>query len=199
MMSAVPYSQEIMFLTSVLGGVLLGLLWDFYRLLRHYIALGRLGTALGDILYWIISLYVGLNIIIKVSWGNIRVFILFGFFIGALVYFYVISNIILSICITLIDFVIQAIIKTYSAIIFPIKYLIKRLKFFLIPYKIKIDTKIRNKKKELKFYIHKQKNKAAIKKKQRLKKKKIKKLMREHQKNAQKFKNSRAASKKQHK
>ena len=198
MMSAVPYSQEIIFLTSVLGGVLLGLLWDFYRLLRHYIPLGKLGTALGDILYWIISLYVGLSIIINISWGNIRLYILIGFLIGALVYFYVFSNIILSLCITLINFVIQAIIKIYGVIIFPIKYFIKRLKFFLIPYKIKIDTKIRDKKKEIKFYIYKYKNKIEIRKKQKLKKKKIKKLMREQQKNAQRYKNNKAASKKRH-
>ena len=196
MMSAVPYSQEIIFLTSVLGGVLLGLLWDFYRLLRHYIALGKLGTALGDILYWIISLYVGLNIIINISWGNIRLFILIGFLIGSIVYFYIFSNILLSSCISLIDFVIQAIIKIYGVIIFPIKYFIKRLKFFLIPYKIEIDTKIQNKKKEIKFYIYKHKSKVDIKKKLKLKKKKIKKLMREQRKNAQRYKNNRAASKK---
>jgi len=196
MMSAVPYSQEIIFLTSVLGGVLLGLLWDFYRLLRHYIPLGKVGTALGDIVYWIISLYVGLSIIINISWGNVRLFILIGFLIGALVYFYIFSSIILNLCITLINFVIQAIIKIYGVIIFPIKFIIKRLKFFLIPYKMKVDTKIQNKKKEIKFYIYKHKQNVEVKKKQKLKKKKIKKLMREQQKNAQKFKNNKAASKK---
>lgn len=195
--NAVPYSQEIIFLASVLGGILLGLLWDFYRLLRHYIPLGKLGTALGDLTYWIVSLYFGLNIIIKVSWGNIRLFTLIGFLLGAIVYFYIFSKIILNLCISLIDFVIQSIKKVYNIIVFPIKYFIKSLKKFLIPYKIKIDTKIQNKKKEIRFYMHKRKLEAEIKKKQKLKKKKLKKLMREQKKNEQKFKNNRAAGKKQ--
>ena len=195
-MSAVPYSQEIIFFISLIGGLLLGLLWDFYRLLRHYIAFGKIGTALGDITYWIISLYVGLNIIIKVSWGNIRFYILLAFLIGALFYFYILSNIILDFFIFLIDLFVKAIIKLYNIIIFPIKFFIKRLKFLLLPYKMKVDTKIKNKKSDIKFYIYKFKSNLDIKKKRRMKEKKIKRIMREQRRNAKRYKNSRATSKK---
>ena len=195
-MSAVPYSQEIIFFISLIGGLLLGLLWDFYRLIRHYIAFGKIGTALGDITYWIISLYVGLNIIIKVSWGNIRFYILLAFLIGALFYFYILSNIILDFFIFLIDLFVKAIIKLYNIIIFPIKFFIKRLKFLLLPYKMKVDTKIKNKKSDIKFYIYKFKSNLDIKKKRRMKEKKIKRIMREQRRNAKRYKNSRATSKK---
>lgn len=195
-MNSAPYSQEIVFFAALVGGFLLGVLWDFYRLLRHYIPISSIGTALGDILYWIISLVLGLNIIIKVSWGNIRFFILFAFLLGALLYFYLFSSIILKLCICLIDFVIHTIIKVYKIIIFPIKFLIKSLKNLLIPYKIKIDSKIQNSKRKLKFHINRLKHEAELKKKQEAKKKKLKKFMREQRKNEQKFKKNHNANKK---
>jgi len=195
-MNSAPYSQEIVFLAALIGGFFLGILWDFYRLLRHYIPLSKLGTALGDIVYWIISLILGLNIIIKISWGNIRLFILIAFLLGALLYFYIFSGIILGLCISLIDFVIQAIKKAYNIIIFPIKFLIKSLKNLLIPYKIKVDSKIKNSKRKIKFYINKRKHEAELKKKQKLKRKKLKKFMREQRKNEQKFKKNHNANKK---
>ncbi len=196
MMSAVPYSQEIIFLTSVLGGMLLGLFWDAYRLIRHYIAFGKIGTALGDIVYWIVSLYVGLSIIINISWGNIRLYILLGFLLGALIYFCVFSNIILGLFISLIDFVIFIVKKLYGLIIIPIKFFIKRLKFLLLPYKIKVDTKIKSKKRDIKFYVYKYKSNLDIKKKKKLKKKKLKRIIREQRKNAKRYKDNRAAGKK---
>lgn len=195
-MNSAPYSQEIVFLAALIGGFLLGVLWDFYRLLRHYIPLSNLGTAFGDILYWIISLILGLNIIIKISWGNIRFFILFAFLLGALLYFYIFSGIILKLCISLIDFVIHTIIKVYNIIIFPIKFLIKSLKNLLIPYKIKMDSKIQNSKRKIKFHINRLKHEAELKKKQEAKKKKLKKFMREQRRNEQKFRKNHNANKK---
>lgn len=191
-----PYSQEMIFLAALIGGFFLGLLWDFYRLLRYYIPINKLGTALGDILYWIVSLFFGLNIIVRVSWGNIRLFILLAFLMGAMMYFYVFSKIILKLCISIIDFVIQTIKRVYNIIIFPIKFIIKSLINFFIPYKIKIESKIKKCKNEIKFRINKLKHDAELKKKRRLKMKKLKKIMGEQRKNEKKFKKNRNASKK---
>lgn len=195
-MNSAPYSQEIVFVAALIGGFFLGVLWDIYRLIRYYIPLSKLGTALGDILYWIVSLVFGLNIIIRVSWGNIRFFILMAFLLGALIYFYIFSRLVLDLCIFLIDFVIKAIKKIYKIIIFPIKFLIKSLKKLLIPYKIKLDSKIQKFKRRIKFTINRLKYEAELKKKRKLKQKRLKKFMKEQRKNEQKFKKNYNARKK---
>lgn len=195
-MNSAPYSQELVFLAGLVGGFFLGILWDFYRLVRHYIPFSSLSTALGDILYWIISLIFGLNIIINISWGSIRFYILLAFLLGALIYFYIFSGTILKLCIALVDIVIYTIKKIYKIIIFPIKFIIKSLKNLLIPYKIKIDSKISNSKRKIKFHINRLKHEAELKKKQEAKKKKLKKFMREQRRNEQKFRKNHNAGKK---
>lgn len=189
-MGAVPFSQEIIFMTSFFGGVLLGLLWDLYRLFRYYIRVGRLGTAIGDIVYWIISLYFGLNIIIYISWGTIRLYILIGFMLGALIYFSLISSILLGFMIFILDLIILSIKKLYLIIIFPIKFFIKRLKILLQPYKIKLVTSYRNKKREIKFYVNEAKIKQEINKKKKQKKKKLERLIKEQRRNVKKIKSN---------
>jgi len=46
-MDFLPYSQGYMFIVSVMSGMILGCIWDIYRLIRHYIKFGVIGTALG--------------------------------------------------------------------------------------------------------------------------------------------------------
>ncbi len=195
-MNSAPYSQELVFLAGLIGGFFLGTLWDFYRLIRYYIPFSSISTALGDILYWILSLVLGLNFIINISWGNIRFYILLSFLLGALLYFYLFSGTILKLCIALVDIIIYAIKKIYKILIFPIKFFIKSLINLLIPYKIKIDSKISNSKKKIKFHINRLKHEAELKKKQKAKKKKLKKFMREQRRNEQKFKKNHNAGKK---
>lgn len=195
-MSAVPYSQEIMFLTAFFGGALLGLMWDVYRLIRHFFKIGRLGLIVGDVMYWIASLYFGLNIIVYISWGNIRLFILLGFILGGLVYSWLLSDIILGFLINLINFVIILIKKLYIIIISPLKILIKRLKNFLIPYKISITTKIRNKRKFLKVKYNELKLSRKAKKERKKKLKRIKRLIEEQKRNEKKIKDHKVPSRK---
>ncbi|WP_371818644.1 spore cortex biosynthesis protein YabQ [Sedimentibacter sp. zth1] len=188
-----------MFLIAFFGGLLLGLLWDIYRLIRHYFKIGKLGLVIGDIMYWIASLYLGLNLVIYISWGNIRFFILIGFCLGALIYFWLISDIILKSLITIINFIISSIKTIFHIIIFPLKIVIKRLKFFLVPYKIKVDTIIKNRKKRIKFKLENIKKSREAKNKKKLKLKKIKRLMKEQRKNAKRFKNSKISTNKKSK
>lgn len=181
-MSVVPYSQELIFLISLLGGFFLGLLWDFYRLLRHYFKLGRVALILGDILYCITSLFLGLNIIYNISWGNIRLYIVLAFIIGAILYICFLSDIILSSFIYVIDYIILIIKRVFTLIIKPIHFFIKWLKNLLIPYKIVLKEKIEQNKKRIsnryKGYI----KTVEDKKRMRLKKKKIERIIKEQRK-----------------
>ena len=92
-----------MLAVSIMAGMFLGLIWDAYRLIRHYGKLNAAATVIGDILYWIISIKLSTQLILDISFGNVRFFILLGFLAGALLYFYGISRYILKLFIFIID------------------------------------------------------------------------------------------------
>jgi len=151
-MDFLPYSQEYVLAVSIMGGMLLGFVWDIYRLVRHYVKMGVIGTALGDLLYWIISIYFSIQLIFDISYGNVRMFILMGFIVGALLYFYGLSNYFLKVLVYIIDVILNFLKKIIFFLIRPIKYIMKLLKVFLYPFKLKYYKIKNNAKKRYKFF-----------------------------------------------
>lgn len=179
-MDYLPYSQEYMLAVSLMGGMLLGFIWDIYRLIRHYIKLGHAGTAIGDVVYWIISIYIGVQIIFDLSYGNVRFFILMGFMFGALLYFYGISRYILKALIFVLDTIIKFVKKVINILIGPIKFIafqiLKSLKIILNPLKIKYEKTKNTAKKRYKFFKFKLKKASKNRKMLYNKKKRLKQL-----------------------
>ncbi|MFA9423167.1 MAG: spore cortex biosynthesis protein YabQ [Sedimentibacter sp.] len=151
-MDFLPYSQEYTLVISVMGGMLLGFIWDIYRLLRHYVKMGSVGTALGDFIYWIISIYISIQLIFDISYGNVRMYILIGFVLGSLLYFYGLSCYILNVLIYIIDLILYVVKKVISLMINPIKFIIKQLKIILYPLELKYEKTKINGKKRYKFF-----------------------------------------------
>ena len=139
-------------MVSIMSGMMLGFVWDIYRIIRHYAKLGSIGTAAGDIAYWILSIYFSIMIIDDISYGNVRLFILLGFLLGAAVYFYGVSGYTLKLFIFMIDSLLFLINKLITFIIAPVKFLIGKIAFILYPFKIKIVKGRDNVKRKLKFF-----------------------------------------------
>lgn len=179
-MDFLPYSQEYMLIVSVMSGMILGFIWDIYRLLRHYVRFGVICTAAGDMLYWIFSVFFSIMIIEDISYGNVRLFIILGFLLGALIYFYGVSRYILKCFIFIVDSILFFIKKLFAFMIFPLKYVAGKIKIILYPFKIKAVNerdKAKRRYKFLKFRIKKVfKNKKMLyNKKKQSRKKNIKK------------------------
>jgi len=192
-MDFLPYSQEYMLIVSIMGGMFLGFIWDIYRLIRHYVKFSVVGTAAGDIAYWIISVYLSIQIIYEISYGNLRVFILMGFVLGALLYFYGISNYILKVFIFCIDSILFLVKKIISFIIYPVTAFIRKIKDLLYPYKIKAEIKVDKVKRRYKFFKFKLKKVSKKRKMLYNKKKRKAELKRREQKtNERRSKNNRA-------
>ncbi|HQO72465.1 MAG TPA: spore cortex biosynthesis protein YabQ [Sedimentibacter sp.] len=183
-MDYLPYSQEYMLAVSIMAGMFLGFIWDIYRLIRHYGKFKTTGTVIGDILYWIVSITISTRLILDISYGNVRFFILMGFVAGALLYFYGISSYVLKLFIFIIDSIIKVIKTVIHLLIDPIKFIIRKIKIFLYPLKLKynkVEEKLKKRYKFLKFKLKKVfKNKKMIynrkKRKRQLKKRKKRRL-----------------------
>ncbi len=151
-MAYLPYSQEYMLLVSVMAGVFLGFIWDIYRLIRHYGKFKTKGTVIGDIIYWIISIKLSTMLILDISYGNVRFFILMGFLTGALLYFYGISRYILKVFIFIFDGILKVTKTIIHLLTEPVKFIIRKIRILLYPIKLKYNAIKEKLKKRYKFF-----------------------------------------------
>ena len=79
-------NQAYLFLVFSLTGVILGVLFDFFRVLRKTFKTGDFVTYIEDILYWILAGIIILYNIWFFNDGEIRVFMILGILMGAIIY-----------------------------------------------------------------------------------------------------------------
>ena len=86
-------NQAYLFLVFSLTGVEIGILFDFFRILRRTIKTGNIVTYIQDILFWILTGILVLYNIWYFNNGEIRVYMFLGIIIGTLIYMSTLSNI----------------------------------------------------------------------------------------------------------
>jgi len=134
-------NQAYLFLVFSLTGVAIGVLFDFFRILRRTIKTSNILTYIEDILFWILT---GLLVLYNIWYfnnGEIRIYMFLGIIMGVLIYMSTLSNILIKIF----SKVLQVIIKTIEL---PIKTIISVFrKIFTSIYTIstKITKKFTNK------------------------------------------------------
>ncbi len=100
-------NQAYVFLNCILGGLLVGLLFDIFRLSRKYLSSKDIVTYIEDILFWFL---VGAIVLLTAFFSNngeIRGYVLLGIFLGAVFYFLVFSRLILNTLSRLVDLVVR--------------------------------------------------------------------------------------------
>ena len=98
-------NQAYLFLVFALNGIFIGILFDFFRILRKSFKTVNFITNIEDILFWILT---GLSIIYcmyNFSGGTLRFFMLLGLILGILLYM-----------LTLSDFLVKIVVKIISII-----------------------------------------------------------------------------------
>lgn len=111
------------FLSSIYGGLIGGVVYDIYRTIRYLYKPNKFISYLGDLIFWTIITSIFFYILIKINGGEIRGYIILGFFIGAFIYIKLFSKFILPVC-TIVGMAINKIINMIlSIILFPFKLL----------------------------------------------------------------------------
>ena len=90
-------NQAYLFLIFSLTGVEIGILFDFFRILRRTIKTGNIVTYIQDILFWILTGIIVLYSIWYFNNGELRIFVFLGLIIGLLIYMTTLSSIIVKI------------------------------------------------------------------------------------------------------
>ena len=96
-------NQAQLFLIFVVNGILIGLLFDFFRILRKAIKTKDIVTYIEDILFWILTGFILLFSICTFNNGEIRLYMFIGTFIGVFLYMISISTYVIKINMKIIE------------------------------------------------------------------------------------------------
>lgn len=121
-------NQALLFLIFSLNGIIIGLIFDFFRILRISFKTSNLMTFIQDIMFWIIT---GISIIFfiyRFSDGIIRFYMFLGLFLGFFIYILTISQYIIKIFVFIINTVEFFLINIAHLASIPIKTIINLFK-----------------------------------------------------------------------
>lgn len=110
-------NQAYLFLVFSLTGVEIGILFDFFRILRRTIKTGNIVTYIQDILFWILT---GLLVLYNIWYfnnGEIRVYMFLGIIIGTLIYMSTLSNIFVKLFTKILSTIIKVLEIPFKTII----------------------------------------------------------------------------------
>lgn len=156
-------NQAYLFLIFTINGIIIGILFDIFRILRRSFKTADIITYAQDILFWILTGIILLYSIFTFSNGEIRFYMFLGVFIGCLIYMLIFSKYFIQINVKIILTIKKIVGKLILIIIFPIKIIINFIKkIFFRPIKfitININKVRLNSQKKLKNIIKSQKRK----------------------------------------
>ncbi len=131
--------QAYLFLVFSLTGVLIGILFDFFRILRRSVKTPNIITYIQDVLFWVLT---GILILYNIWYfnnGEIRLYMFLGIIMGVLVYITTLSNIIIRIFTKLLKSIIKIVELPFKSIISTFRKIFSVILLFF--------TKIMNKQK----------------------------------------------------
>ena len=88
--------QAYLFIVFSLTGVVIGILFDFFRILRRSFKTSNIITYFEDVLFWILTGVLILYNIWYFNNGEIRIYMFLGIIMGVLIYMLTLSNILIS-------------------------------------------------------------------------------------------------------
>lgn len=126
---SVPVSSELwVFLWTICGGIILGFVFDIFRIKRRIIKTGIILITIEDLLYWIFVAFIFFFTVYIFNDGQIRGYTIAGCLLGAVFYFSALSPLVLKAAVTVIDGVIRGVRFLIKVILFPFRLIIKLLK-----------------------------------------------------------------------
>lgn len=121
-------NQALLFLIFIINGIIIGLIFDFFRILRKSFKTHDGITYLEDILFWIITGFILLYSIFTFNNGEIRLYMFLAVIMGGIIYMILFSNIIIKTNVKIINKLKSIVKKIFSILIFPFKQILKLVK-----------------------------------------------------------------------
>ena len=118
-------NQVYLFLIFIANGIIIGILFDFFRILRKSFKTSDFITYFEDLLFWILTGFSILYFIFVFNNGEIRLFMFLGIAVGITLYMLIFSSLFIKINVTIITFFKKIFIKVFEIILIPFKFIKK--------------------------------------------------------------------------
>ena len=118
-------NQAYLFLIFIVNGVIIGILFDFFRILRKSFKTSDVITYFEDLLFWILTGIIILYSIFTFNNGEIRLFIFLAIAIGVITYMLLFSSYVIKVNVLIIKFLKNIIIKIFNFLSIPFKFIYK--------------------------------------------------------------------------
>ena len=156
------FAQLYSLFIFAISGIIIGLFFDIFRVLRRSFKTSDLITYVEDIIFWICTGLFILLVLFKFSNGQIRSYTIIGLALGVIIYILTISKYFIKINVKIVTFIKGIVLKISKLILIPIKKVLKLLrKIFFKPISfliINIRKNIANFYKETQNFIKSNKN-----------------------------------------
>ncbi len=126
--------QAHLFYIFMLTGILIGLLFDAFRVLRKSFKVSDTSTIIQDVIFFIITSLLIIYTLFKFNNGVLRGYVILGITFGAGIYFLLFSKVFISINVKIIHFIKKVFKLIIKIAIFPFNLIYKIIrKIFLKP------------------------------------------------------------------
>lgn len=115
--------QVYIFLSSVLIGALMGIVFDFFRALRRKGNTRNIVVYIQDIIFWLIVAIIIITSSFILNNGDLRGYMIIGYLLGALLYMLILSNYIKGLFIIIMNFF----GKIFSVILKPLNTILQKM------------------------------------------------------------------------
>lgn len=121
-------NQALLFAIFIFNGIIIGLLFDFFRILRKSFKTKDIITYIEDILFWILTGLILLYSIFTFNNGEIRFYMFLAAMLGCIFYMLLFSNFVIKINLTFINLIKGIAKKVFNIVIFPLRIIVTFLK-----------------------------------------------------------------------
>lgn len=138
---SMPVSNELwIFLWSICGGIILGFVFDIFRIKRRIVKTGIILISIEDLLFWILAALLFFITLYLSNEGQMRGFSIIGGVLGASFYLSAISPIVLKVSVAVIDAIIKGVLFLVNIILWPFRLSIRLLKPVLLSTKRNLNS-----------------------------------------------------------
>ena len=125
-------NQSYLFAIFMINGIIIGILFDIFRILRKTIKTNDIFTYVEDIIFWILTGATILYSAFVFNNGEIRLFMFLAIILGCFIYMVLLSSKVIKINVIIINFIKQILINILKILALPFQYIYKLLKKILL-------------------------------------------------------------------
>ena len=133
-MESVILSQLYSFLIYLISGIIIGIFFDIFRILRRSFHTPDIITYIEDILFWLFTGLFLILVLFKCSDGQLRFYNIIGLLTGVVIYILTVSKYFIKINVIIITFIKNIVYKIISFILYPIKFVLKIIRKIFKPF-----------------------------------------------------------------